>query len=315
MNTKLITTLAKVIIAAGWADKELTSEEKNNLKDLLLQFQQAIEPRTLELADYSGLSPETWAMFEMYTESPVDAAERERLIQELRENIWSEEDRALVLSALRSMVEADGETTTEEQAVLNEIKAKIESVDTGFFGDLGRLLGGAMQRRSETLNSLPNRERYFEDFLKNKVYYEVRRRLDLGEGSLELPEEQLRKLSMAGGLMARVAQVDNVVLDAEIDRIISLLETNWGLSREGAMFVAEVAMSKASAEFDYLRMSREFTEIVPPAERASFLDVLFAVANADGKVSNTERKEINTIADYLLLSTNRIEEAYRKATS
>jgi predicted molibdopterin-dependent oxidoreductase YjgC len=67
MNTKLITTLAKVIIAAGWADKELTSEEKNNLKDLLLQFQQAIEPRTLELADYSGLSPETWAMFEMYT--------------------------------------------------------------------------------------------------------------------------------------------------------------------------------------------------------------------------------------------------------
>jgi uncharacterized tellurite resistance protein B-like protein len=172
-----------------------------------------------------------------------------------------------------------------------------------------------MQRRSETLNSLPNRERYFEDFLKNKVYYEVRRRLDLGEGSLELPEEQLRKLSMAGGLMARVAQVDNVVLDAEIDRIISLLETNWGLSREGAMFVAEVAMSKASAEFDYLRMSREFTEIVPPAERASFLDVLFAVANADGKVSNTERKEINTIADYLLLSTNRIEEAYRKATS
>jgi uncharacterized tellurite resistance protein B-like protein len=315
MNNQLIESLAKVIIAAGWADKQLTSDERNNLKDLLFRFQQAIEPRTLELANYSGLSPKTSAMFEMYTDSPVDAAERERLVSELREHIWSEEDRELVISALQSMVEADGKITLEEQAVLNEIKAKIESVDTGFFGDLGRLLGGAMQRRSEAVSSVPNRERYFEDFLKNKVYYEVRRRLDLGDRTLEIPDEQLRKLSMAGGLMARVAQVDNVVLDTERERILSLLETNWGLSREEATFVAEVAISNASAEFDYLRLSREFLEIATPAERANFLDVLFAVANADGKVSNSERKEIHNIADYLLLSSNRVEEAYIKATS
>ncbi len=42
---------------------------------------------------------------------------------------------------------------------------------------LNRLLGGALQRRSAAVNSAPNRDAYYEDFLKNKVYYEVNRQL------------------------------------------------------------------------------------------------------------------------------------------
>ena len=117
MDNKLVETLAKVMIAAGWADKELTSEERDNLKDLLFQFERDLEPdRDLN----SGLSARTSAMFEMYTSAPIDSAERDRLIAQLQENVWSEEDRALVLAALQRMVEADGKTTEDERAVLNE---------------------------------------------------------------------------------------------------------------------------------------------------------------------------------------------------
>lgn len=51
---------------------------------------------------------------------------------------------------------------------------------------------------------------------------------------------------------------------------------------------------------------------VDPAERANLLELLFAVANADGQISNDEFNEIRTIADYLLLSSNRVNEAYSK---
>jgi uncharacterized tellurite resistance protein B-like protein len=302
MNRKLVETLAKVIVAAGWADKALTLEERNNLKDLLLQFQQHL-PDEKESA-----------VFEMYTESPIQAAEQEHLVNELREAVWSEEDKAFVIAALKDMVEADGKITNDEQAILDGIQAKLESVDTGVFGDLGRLIRGPMQRRSESLSNSPNREKYFADFLKNKIYYAVRHRLDLGEAELEISDADLRKLSAVGGLMARVAQIDGVVIEKEIDKITSILQKNWGLSREAATFVTEVAISEVSSNFDYLRMSREFVEMTTPAERAGVLDVLFTVALVDGQVSDEERREVHNIADYLLLSDNVVAEAHSKIT-
>ncbi len=57
-------------------------------------------------------------------------------------------------------------------------------------------------------------------------------------------------------------------------------------------------------------MSRELVEMTTPAERVNVLNVLFTVANADGKISNEERREVHNIADYLLLSDNVVAEAY-----
>ena len=327
MDKTLIETLGKMIIAVAWADGKITHEETESLKDLLLEFQHTLtldfnlgeeiwsDMTVLSLESRghnSGLSSRKQAMFDMYTESPIEAAERERLVRELKEAVSSEEDKTLVLTTLKNMVEADGRITDDEQVVLNSILTEIESVDTGIFGDLGRLLRGAIRRRSQAVGDAPNRERYLEEFLKNKVYYEVRRRLDLGETDLQISDEELRKLSMAGGMMARVAQIDHVVLDEEKDKIISTLQANWGLSSEAAAFVTEVAMAEGATRFDYLRMSREFLATTQPAERINFLDILFAVANADGRISNEELKEINQIADYLLVRRSRVVDAHSK---
>lgn len=324
MDKTLIETLGKVIITVAWADGKITRDETECLRDLLFEYQHTltfsfnlgqellseIGGVTQESGGYNyGLTSKYQAFFDMYTESTIGEAERERLIQELKEAVSTKEDKALVLATLKSMVEADGKITDDEQVLLDGITAQIESVDTGVFASLGRLLLGAMQRRSLAVNDAPNREKYFNEYLKNKVYYEVRRRLDLGEGNVEIADEELRKLSMAGGMMARVAQVDHVVLDEEKDKITSTLQANWGLNQESAAFVTEVAISEGAAHFDYLRMSREFMQITQPGERVNFLDVLFAVAKADGKISDQEFKEINEIADYLLLRRSRVREA------
>ena len=302
MNRKLMGTLAKVIAAAGWADKRLSSDEIENLKDLLFQFQRSV------------IDPREDAMFEMYIKSPVDVAERERLVAELRETVWSEEDKSYVGAALARMVEADGEVTEQEQELLNQIQSSIESVDTGLFGDLGRLVRGALQRRSQAVRNAPNREKYFEDFLKNRVYYEVRRRLDLIKSDIMIPDQELRKLSLVGAMMAHVARVDQIILEDEIEKIISILQTTWGLSPAAAAFVMQCAIADVSRDFDYLRLTREFTELTTPAERNKLVELLFAVANADGQVSDEELQEITYLADYFLLSSDRVNKALLKVT-
>ena len=72
-DKNLILTLAKVIVAAAWADGEMTLEEINSLKDLLFQ---------LPHAGGVQITGREWARLEMYIESPVGAAERARLVEQ-----------------------------------------------------------------------------------------------------------------------------------------------------------------------------------------------------------------------------------------
>jgi uncharacterized tellurite resistance protein B-like protein len=71
-------------------------------------------------------------------------------------------------------------------------------------------------------------------------------------------------------------------------------------------------MPEVRKKFDYLRMSRDSFEISTPDERANLLELLFAVANADGHIPNDEFNEIRRIAGYALLSSNRVYEAHSK---
>ena len=90
------------------------------------------------------------------------------------------------------------------------------------------------------------------------------------------------------------------------------LETTWGLASEAALFVMQCTIADVSKDFDYLRMTREFTGLTTAAERNNLLDLLFAVANADGQVSNEELLEITYIADYLLIRLDRVNAAFLK---
>lgn len=286
-NSNLILTLGKVIVAAAWADHEVALEELNSLKDLLFRLPE--------------LTGREWAALEMYIESPVGAKERERLVEQLKEELRSAEDKRLALRALDELVKADGVITEEELAVVEDIKAQIEAADTGLLGALGRMLKAPLARREQALAESPNREAHFEDFIKNKVFYGIQRRLDLGEAEVDVPETALRKLALAGGLMARVAHVDLEVTDSEFSSIVEALQSGWKITAEEAAFVAEVAVSEIGPDLDYYRLSREFFESTTEGERAGFLEVLFQVAAADGLASHEEIEEIRSISNSLRL--------------
>jgi uncharacterized tellurite resistance protein B-like protein len=297
-HSDVIMSLAKVIIAAAWAEGEMSNDEINSLKDLLFRLPE--------------MTASDWARLEMYIEEPVDPAERARLVEDLKARMATRSEKEMALDALGEMIQADGMVTESEQEVVREIKASIQDADVGLLPSLSRLVRGPVQRRSEAVAGAPNREIYLEDYLKNRIFYQVRRRLENEDLDIDLPEAKLRKLSLAGGLMAQVAFVDQEIKDQEFDTMVEALQTNWEVSRTEACLVAEVATSEVGKELDFYRLCRQFFEHTSREERLHFLDVLFSVAAGDGQATYQEIEEIRSISKMLKLSHRQFIEAKLK---
>jgi uncharacterized tellurite resistance protein B-like protein len=284
----MIKALAKVLVAASWADGRVSQEEINSLKDLLFQL--------------PDMTARDWSELEIYLDSPVGEQERERLVLELENALASPRDRDLALAALEDIAQADGRISDNERVVLQEIEQALNSVDVSIFGRMGRLLSGPIERQSQAVAQAPNRERFLEDYIRNKIFYSLRLRLKNGDRGLDLPEEDLWKLSLAGGLMARIAYVDRKVSEQEREEMREVLQKEWNLGEKEAELVVEVAVSEVCKDMDYYRLSREFFDVTNEDERERFLKILFATAAADGPASHEEMEEIRTVSKVLKLS-------------
>jgi uncharacterized tellurite resistance protein B-like protein len=245
-------------------------------------------------------------MLEMYIDSPVEAAEREQLVTQLQAALRTPRDRDMAISALENIIRADSQVTDQELAAVDEIKTALEAVHLGGIGRLGRLVRGSVSQ------NMIEREQYLDDFIKNKVYYAVQRRSDLNQIEWNLPEAELRRLTLAGTLMAQVAQVDREVKAGEFDQMVDTLRTVWDISPEAAAFVTTVAVSEINPGEDHFRVISELANCTTLDERARFLEVLFAVARADSEISFNETETIRTIADILLVPHKQFIEAKLK---
>ena len=286
----LIMALAKVLIAVAWADHKLHEEEIESLKDVVHQF-----GSTFDMG--SKLSGHEWAQLNMYMESPVDQEELDQLVINLQKVIRTANEKQWVLNALENVVMSDGEVTEEEQAALEEIKASIDQVGTGV-GRIGWAVRKSLRRRSKKARSTVR--------LGDSIIG--------ADGELDMPDDELRRLVLAAGLMARVAYVDREVLDEEQQLMEDVMKAYWKASPEASSFVAKVAISEGATDVDQIRLMREFTEVYTSLERAKFLEVLFGVAKADGSISREEGREIEAICRGLGLLNKEFVDAKSKFT-
>jgi uncharacterized tellurite resistance protein B-like protein len=302
----VILALARVIVAAAWADGKLAPEELDSLKDLLFRLPHVGPARGVELPAAD------WQALELYMQSPVSAAERARLVEELKAALRTPADRTLAYEALDALAASDGATPPEEQAAVAEIRSALQTVDLGLLARFGRFLRGPLERRTTAAAGAAGREAELEDFVKNRIYYDVRRRLGAEETGTP-PEATLRTLSLAAGLLARVAHVDEAVTSAETSAMVVALRDGWGLAEATAAAVADVAVSAVADGLDYFRLTRSFFEATDDDQRTQFLDVLFGVARADGAISPEETGEIRRIARSLNLSQQVVNDALDRA--
>lgn len=293
-NNELIMTLGKVLIAAAWADGTITEEEVNSLKDLLWRLP-AVHARE-------------WDELDIYLDSPIDAPERERLAARLRDLTTSAEARDMALQALDDMIAADGDVSERERAVVDDLKRSLETAEVGLWGSFSRMLVG---RRAKAVAGAPSRETYLNDFVRNRVYYKMRQRLATENVGWEISDDELRRLGLAGGLLALVSRVADDVSAEERGAMAAALQSTWALSAESAAFVVEVALANGE-KLDLYRLAREFSEVTTNEERRHFLGALFAVAGADDKASYEEIEQIRLIALGLKLSHQEFIDAKMK---
>lgn len=297
-ESEMIMALGKVMIAAAWADGQVTYEEVNSLKDLLFRL--------------PGLNASDWAELDIYIESEVGDAERERLIEDLKVKLRNAKDKRLAMQAIDELVSADDIITDEERAIAAGIKDEIANATVGVVGGLGRLMRGSAQRRTAQVGGAPNREQYLDDFVRNKVYYNIKRELEERGESFDLNDADLRKLGLAGGLMGQVAWVDDKVEEGEFAAIVDAFMAHWGLSEPEAKMVAEIAVSDISAKIDRYRTAREFYTASTRPELLQMMDVMFDVAASDGQASHAEIETIRSISMTLKITHPEFIEAKLK---
>jgi len=309
-DLRVIKPLAKVIAALAWADGSVENEELNQIKILLIEL--------------PGMTASDWAEIDIYLDTPVGEAERQRLVNDLLQSLRSSEDKTLALATIdearnlheasnhRDLVNANGIGSEQTLSEYAAVRSAIENANTGVVGGFGRLIGENRSRRSGISGDAPNRELYLDDFMRNKVFYNVSRRLNLDTVEIEIPEDKLRKLSLVGGLMALVAYVDRDLDEGEIERMVEIMREHWNVNEVEANLVAEVAVSESIKGLDGYLLASQLFEVTSEGERLNLLDILFAVADGDGSVSYQETEEIRIIATILKLTHQQFIDAKLK---
>ena len=285
---EFIMDLAKLLIAAAWADGELQNEEINSLKDLLFN-----------LEDVSG---DEWSQLEIYMDSPVSSEEREELLWTVLEKIQSEEEKELVVTTLEKLFQADGVVTEEEKTVLEEIKQGVSGVNIGLLARLSKMIKATVTERGETYKSAAQRESQVDDYIENTIYYKLKSESEKKGIKIELPGQSVRKICLAAGLLTRISAVDAEISDDEKKTIKQVLSEEWDLSEQQAEIVTQISCDRTLQGLDYFRLSRGFFECTTLDERRNFIKCLFKIANASNKTSYDETEEIRRISNSLKLT-------------
>jgi uncharacterized tellurite resistance protein B-like protein len=284
--------LAKLIIAVSWADGDFHTSELNALKNLLFSLPE--------------LTAREWAELEIYMDSPIKESERKMLLNDVIAAIRNRSDKEMVLQTMEMLLEADGNVSESEQAVFNELKKAIESKPTGLLGLFSHLTEGILKKRMNTEKEARTRENQLEDFIRNKILYDLK--MNHPRFS-QIPESHLKKLCSAAALLGRVAVTDEDFSQSEQSAIISVLVSEWSLTESEARVLTEIVQNRVTDGIDYHYLTHSFFEQTTSEERSQFIKCLFQIANASGKTSFHEIEEIRKIAKYLKVSHSDFIEA------
>ena len=274
--------LAKLMIAVSWADGKIDNAEVNALKEVLFSLPE--------------LNAGEWAELEIYMDSPVDESERELLLENVLTALSNSSDKKQVMQTLEALIAVDGNVSEEEIAVFSELKAAIKSTQTGVLGLFSQLTGGVIKKKREKGKDRVLRERHLDDFIRNKVLYDVKRN---HPEIIRIPDEQLKKLCSASALLGRVAFVDGDFSQQEFETLVSLLMSEWNLPEPDANLLAEIVRRRVMEGFEYHYVTYSFFEQTNHGERKDFIKCLFRMANASEKTSSEEIEEIRSIANSL----------------
>ena len=239
---------------------------------------------------------------ELYMATPVGEDERQQLLARVLNGMKTSADKALVLETLEKLVHVDGVTKEAEASVVQSLRRDIEAKSTGLFAHLSKPLRWAIGSRASHYAVDGGRESRLDDYIKNAMDYQLVSDMNARGSLLSLPNEEIRKVCLAAGLMARVAWVDMAFCEQEQGRVSRALADGWQLPEEEAQLIMEISHQRIMKGLDSVRLTKGFCECTTIPERKAFIKGLFAIANVANKTSGQEIEEIRSIAKALELS-------------
>lgn len=286
----------KVLACVAWADEEVTNAELNFIKQFVRRF---------------DLSGDEWMQVELYLSERVDVEEMRQVTRRFFSRVRRPRERQMLVDAVENLLKSDENLTDTEQEWMRDLRGVVSGAKkTIFFLDgLKSLLriGGVNQKGTDE-----GRDADLHDFIHNRVLFKLRRRL----GSERLEEcgtpAKLKKLTLSAALLGRVGYADNEFQPQEKATMEKVLCETWGASPPMAEVITEIAVETVRHGVDLHRLVKEVKETMSVSERRHLLEANFALAMAEGRMSNEEVEEIRKIATMLDFSHKQFIEAKLK---
>lgn len=276
--------LAKVLIAAAWADGRLENEELNTLKDFLFGIPE--------------IGQEDWQRLMTYLGSPIGPAESRQLVDDLLVEVKGRKDRQIVNEMLDKLVAADGVVSPSEKEFVDEVKSAISSRG-GLFGALKNRMKGLLGSGSRSGSTA--REEQVEDFVNNEVFHYLVHAKG-NRDAVRLPENDVRRMCLAAGLMAWVLHSDLIIDDEDHAAIEQALVDQWHVRKPEAAAVADAACERVVRGIDFNRLCRTYYETADPAESVELVRRISAMAGAATNGRTKKLEGVQSVAQRLKLS-------------
>ncbi len=130
---------------------------------------------------------------------------------------------------------------------------------------------------------------------------------------VELPEEELYSICLFGTLLASVAVVDGKFEDSEREALKAVLTDRFGYQEDKLAILYEVVEEQAKGGFDFHEVVTELNNQISYNDRVKLIDCFFAIAAADGDISQKESDQIRLITKAMYIPHQLFKEGKVKA--
>jgi uncharacterized tellurite resistance protein B-like protein len=278
-------SLLKVLIAAAWADSKVSQSELNYIKSLARKF---------------NLTDADWLELEPHLEDPPSQQEIDGFFRDLLSRIGTPFGRNQVIAHIQQIMNADAQLSAEEHDFLEQYTVILKEASTVELL-VGRMKGLFQKRPVAALVDL-------DEFVRNKIFFKLRRRIGIDQITPEM-----YRLSLLGGLMGVVARADGEIDQREAEEIRRQLQVRGKFDNEALDVLLAIIEEESVRGLDRARLISGYTANAGLEQRVELLDLLFAVAAANGSLTYAELEELRGISSAMNLSHRQYIDAKLRA--
>ena len=302
----------KTLLAAAWADGELSAREIKTLAEYMRRLQ-------ITSDEYEELRP--------FMEQRVSLGDARSILEAQLQAFATPEERGTLLAAVEDLLVVDDHLNPAAGKFLKELRELFSHVPTAplFVSRLRALWSVPPEKRGQARAHAHHGPRHHshalvDQFFRQRLLEYLRNQMALARARAgqtpdqPITDHDLYRVAIWAGLLAKVAQADKNLADTEEDQLLELLRQGGGkdLPEPDLRVIVKAYVDDGLSQIDLPILVREFTQIASPDEGLRLLESLFLVAAADGQLRQSELTVIQEIASAAGFPEALVQQAFER---